>query len=223
MGAYTSSTMAFPRLLTPTHSALRQWDLRLPTTTKKTKSKAAPKPVLISADPTTLGGTRRARGITTLVPGTGPSAGHLFALGTDARVHSFALPSLAPLSGYGAPAADDAFAYTHPQMQTNSFYARAALSPCGQWLASGSTADGRVFLFDVGGSSAARWAGAVARAVVLRGQKGEVGALDWAQGMLATCADDTTVRVWRPNVEVHRRCLEHTEEMRWQWAWATDD
>ena len=135
-------------------------------------------------------------------------------------MHTFALPSLAPLSGYGPPETD-ACAYTHPQMQTNSFYVRAALSPCGRWLANGSSADGRVFLFDV--SSAGRWASGSARAVVLRGQKGEVGALDWAQDMLATCADDATVRVWRPDVAVHRRCVEDSEEMRWQWSWAADD
>lgn len=106
-------------------------------------------------------------------------------------------------------------------MQTNSFYVRAALSPCGRWLANGSTADGRVFLFDVG--SSARWAGGSAQAVVLRGQRGEVGALDWAQGMLATCADDATVRIWRPDIGVHRRCLEDSEEMRWHWSWGADD
>ncbi|TFY53510.1 hypothetical protein EVJ58_g9416 [Rhodofomes roseus] len=110
---------------------LRQWDLRLPTSKKTAKFKAVPRPVLTSADPTTFQGSRRARGITTLIPGTGPSAGHLFALGTDSRIHTFALPSLEPLSGYLPPDHADPFAYTHMQMQTNSFYTHAALSPCG--------------------------------------------------------------------------------------------
>ncbi|KZT72668.1 WD40 repeat-like protein [Daedalea quercina L-15889] len=207
---------------------LRQWDLRLPTSSKKApKTKATPKPILTSADPTTLQGTRRARGITTLVPGTGPSAGHLFALGTDSRVHTFALPSLQPLSGYVHSEPDgvcaDPFAYTHPRMQTNSFYVRAALSPCGQWLASGGTADGLVFLFDVRKSFVGRARGRSTEAVLLRGQTGEVGALDWAQGTLATCADDATVRVWRPNASVRRRCVQDSEEMLWQWCWAMDE
>ncbi|KAH9843990.1 WD40-repeat-containing domain protein, partial [Rhodofomes roseus] len=202
---------------------LRQWDLRLPTSKKTAKSKAVPRPVLTSADPTTFQGSRRARGITTLIPGTGPSAGHLFALGTDSRIHTFALPSLEPLSGYLSPDHADPFAYTHMQMQTNSFYTHAALSPCGQWLASGSTAYGQVFLFDVGRSSTGWASRELAQAVMLRGQKGEVGALDWAEGMLATCADDATVRVWRPDVGVHRHCLRDSEEMRWHWSWAMDE
>ena len=54
----------------------------------------------------------------------------------------------------------------------------------------------------------------------LRGQTGEVGAMDWADGMLATCADDGTVRVWRPDVDVARQCAEDPEEMKWSWSWA---
>ncbi|KAH9938467.1 uncharacterized protein B0H18DRAFT_1112622 [Fomitopsis serialis] len=122
----------------------------LPTSSKKTpKSKASPKPILISADPTTLHGVRRARGITTLIPGTGPSAGHLFALGTDARVHTFALPSLQPLSGNVLPDGPDPFAYTHDGC-------RRIRSTCARALAVRAVARerghrGRTrFLFDVG-------------------------------------------------------------------------
>ena len=115
-------------------------------------------------------------------------------------------------------------------MQTNSFYVKLAASPCGRWLASGNAADGRAYLFDVASrASAARgrdvgagqdeWDGAVE----LRGQMvGEVGAMDWAEGALAMCGDDGTVRVWRPDVEVARRCAEAPEEMKWEWSWASD-
>lgn len=110
-------------------------------------------------------------------------------------------------------------------MQTNSFYVRLALSPCGRWLANGSASDGRVFLFDVGSTASARRALAEGSkcentmAVELRGQTGEIGALDWAQDMLATCADDSTVRIWRPDADVYRRCLVDSEKMSWDWSW----
>jgi denticleless len=57
-------------------------------------------------------------------------------------------------------------------------------------------------------------------AVELRGQSGEVGALDWAEGMLATCADDGSVRVWRPDVDVYNRCKADPEEAKWEWCWS---
>jgi denticleless len=76
-----------------------------------------------------------------------------------------------------------------------------------------------VFLFDV--SNASRVGrDLVGEAVEMRGQKGEVGAVDWAEGCLASCADDGTVRVWRPDVEVHSECVELPEERQWDWSWA---
>jgi len=59
------------------------------------------------------------------------------------------------------------------------------------------------------------------RGVELKGQLGEVGAVDWAQDTVATCADDGTVRIWRPDVEVHNKCIAEPEESHWEWAWAT--
>ena len=112
-------------------------------------------------------------------------------------------------------------------MQSNSFYVRLASSPCGRWLATGNAVDGRAYLFDVASAaSAARardvgtfgWEGAVQ----LKGQTGEVGAMDWADGTLATCADDGTVRIWRPDVEIARRCADDPDEMKWEWSWALD-
>ena len=58
--------------------------------------------------------------------------------------------------------------------------------------------------------------------IKVKGQLGEMGAVDWADGMLATCADDGTVRVWRPDLEVSRQCRTDPDEMRWNWAWSTD-
>jgi denticleless len=197
-------------------SLLRSWDTRLPTIDKKSTKSAKPKPLTPSFtspfDPTSLGGSRRPRGLTSFTLGTGPTTGLLFALGADSRVHTYAVPGLIPQTQ----------GYAHENMQTNSFYVRVAVSPCGNWLASGSNGTGSVFLYDV--SNALRPSKMTpthaSAGVELRGQKGEVGAVDWAEGMLATCADDGSVRVWRPDVDVYRGCIEEPEESKWNWAWS---
>ncbi|KAI0370197.1 WD40 repeat-like protein [Pilatotrama ljubarskyi] len=217
---------------------LNLWDVRLPSNKTRSKAKRPPKhkPLFTSSDPTTYNGSRRGRGITTLALGSGPTAALVFALGIDSRVHTYTLPSLVPLSGHitsifsqaglhsslGAP--DDPRAYWDPRMKTNSFYIRTATSPCGRWLATGGAGGGRAYLYDISGAGRAD---AIGRAgwgdgVELCGQTGEVGAVDWADGMLATCADDGTVRVWRPDVEVARQCRDNPSEMKWNWAWSTD-
>ena len=139
-------------------------------------------------------------------------------------MHAYTTPTLAPLALPRA-AEPDAGTQTPP---THSFYVRLAASPCGRWLASGSAGGGRAYLFDAAAAAVpprgtragegAPWAGGVA---LEGGQTGEVGAMDWADGALATCADDGTVRVWRPDVEVARRCEDDPEEMKWEWAWAS--
>ncbi|RPD61859.1 WD40 repeat-like protein [Lentinus tigrinus ALCF2SS1-7] len=210
---------------------LKLWDARLPSNDVPKKPSRNPKvsrptALFTSSDPTTYGGTRRARGITTLAAGSGPTAGLLYALGTDSRIHTYSVPWLDPLSG--VPPIElgthDPHAHTHPNLQSNSFYVRLAGSPCGRWLAAGNAVDGRAYLFDVASAASAARARDVGRfgwegAVELKGQTGEVGAMDWAEGMLATCADDGTVRVWRPDVEVARRCVDEPEEMKWEWSW----
>lgn len=213
---------------------LREWDLRYIDSKRRTKDPSritvAKCTYISSEDPTTYDGSRRARGITSITPGTGPSRGLLFALANDSRVHTYDLASLEPLSGHTKDPNADMWAYGHESMRTNSFYVRAAVSPCGRWLANGAAERGSVFFFDVSCSERQRMQAAARRddpsvrarqvGVELRGQKGEVGAVDWADGMLATCADDGTVRIWRPNLEVSRQCEADPEEMKWNWSWA---
>ncbi len=85
---------------------------------------------------------------------------------------------------------------------------------------------GSVYLFDVTSSARARRCGGGGggdgrgRGVELQGQKGEVGAVDWAEGALTTCADDGTVRIWREDIETYRHCQEDPEEMKWGWSWS---
>lgn len=165
-------------------------------------------------DPTTLHGSPRPRGIIALASGTGPTASLIFGLGADSRIHTYALPSLSARTT----------GYTHKNLQGNSFYVGLALSPCGCWLASGGAgAQGSNFLFDVSDAASPLSATRFQTGVELRGQLGEVGALDWAEDSLATCADDGTVRVWRPDIETYLACTDQPEEKRWDWSWAVED
>ncbi|KAF8138254.1 WD40-repeat-containing domain protein [Boletus edulis] len=187
---------------------LKLWDIRLPVPDdpkRQIKSPCASSP----DDATTMNSpTCRPRGISSLCAGFGPTSGLLFALGADSRLYTYSSPSLMPVE-----------AETHPNLRA-SFYVRLASSPCGRWLASGcSGKNGSSFLFDV--SNAARLK-SLAAAVELRGQTGEVGAVDWAHETLATCADDGTVRLWRPNYDVYQKCLSDPDAERWNWSWSQD-
>ncbi|KAG0705406.1 WD40-repeat-containing domain protein [Suillus ampliporus] len=198
---------------------LNYWDLRLPSdkALKRSPKKPSFKPLFSSAvDPTTFHGAR-CRGITSMSQGSGPSAGLLFALGADSRLYTYSYPTLTPLR-----------TETHRNLQTNSFYVRLATSPCGRWLASGSTSRaGSLFLFDI--SNAGRIAesygmGAdepVSPALRFPAQAGEIGAVDWARDMVASCADDGTVRIWRPDLDMYQNCVANSEERKWEWLWST--
>ncbi|KAF9485426.1 WD40 repeat-like protein [Pholiota conissans] len=191
---------------------LRYWDLRKPVTSKKSRST---KPVLpsevntSSIDPTSLHGSKRPRGIITLAQGTGPSAGLIFGIGADSRIHTYDLPTLTPRN-----------MFSHESLQTSSFYVGLSVSPCGRWLAcGGSGKKGNSFLFDV--ENAGRLGAAQQKGIELKGLTADVGAVDWAQDSLATCLDDGLVRVWRPDLEMHIQCLKAPKENRWDWVCST--
>ncbi|KAJ7276111.1 WD40-repeat-containing domain protein [Mycena haematopus] len=188
---------------------LRCWDVRV---SKRAKSSKAKEPACLLSSPLdpTLSQGSRPRGIVSLVNGTGPTTGLLFALSADARIQTYGRDSLATFGN----------TYTHANLQTN-FYVKLAASPCGRWLASGGAGvPGSSFMFDV--SNATR-ATAEQTGVELRGQSGDVGGVDWAQGMLSTCWDDGIVRVWRPEIDTYRACVENPEEKRWDWCWSSVD
>ncbi|KAJ3562649.1 hypothetical protein NP233_g9441 [Leucocoprinus birnbaumii] len=191
---------------------LRFWDLRKPSQKSRSTKPRLPA-VLYSTvlDPTTLHGSKRSRGITSLVQGTGPTSGLIFGLGYDSRIHTYSLPTLeAQPTGF-----------SEETMQTTSFYVGLALSPCGNWLACGaSSPKSSSFLFEVTGAGKVDGKPHIQRAVELRGQRGEMGAVDWADGSLATCADDGTVRVWRPDIEAYRHCTKNPADAQWDWYWS---
>ncbi|KAJ7507500.1 cell division cycle protein cdt2 [Mycena galericulata] len=192
---------------------LRCWDLRV---SKKSKSTKVKEPACLFSsplDPTAWQASRRPRGIISLVDGTGPTAGLVFGLGSDSCIHTYARDSLAAFGN----------SYTHENLQTN-FYVKLAISPCGRWLATGGTgrgsgAPGSSFTFDV--SNATRASGCTAATgVELKGACGDAGGVDWAADMLSTCWDDGMVRVWRPEIETYRACMERPEDKQWDWCWA---
>ncbi|KAF8165013.1 WD40 repeat-like protein [Crassisporium funariophilum] len=190
---------------------LQYWDLRVPATPRRSrtvKPKTPPSVYSSAIDPTTLHGSRRPRGIIRLTSGTGPSAGLIFGLAADSRIHTYGLPYLNPQSSV----------YAHDDMQS-SFYVGLSISPCGRWLAcGGSGTKGSSFLFDV--ENAGRHVSMPQRGVKLTGQTGEVGAVDWTRDSLATCTDDGTVRVWRPDLDIYRQCVDDPEKGKWDWAWS---
>ena len=196
-------------------SVLRFWDLRQPTSKRKRTTKLKTPTCLYSTarDPTTLNGSRP-RGIVSLASGHGPTAGVLFGLGADSRVHTYTLPRLE---------AQENVTFAHEHLQSSSFYVGLSSSPCGQWLASGggTAIKGSAFLFDVTNATRSwREPSESLEGIELKGQIGEVGAVDWAQDMVASCSDDGTVRIWRPDVEIRRKCADEPEEQKWNWTWA---
>ncbi|PFH52645.1 hypothetical protein AMATHDRAFT_2041 [Amanita thiersii Skay4041] len=210
------SNIAFPSLVSSAafDGILLCWDLRQPASTRTRKPKPPSCSYSTPEDPTMLHGSKRPRGIISLAAGIGPTAGTLFALGADSRVHTYTVSRLE---------AQESIGFVHEHLQSSSFYVGLSVSPCGQWLASGGGTGmkGSGFLFDVA-NAAKPWKHQSLRGVELRGQTGEVGAVDWAQNMVASCADDGTVRIWRPDVEVFRTCMGQPEESKWDWCWAMD-
>ncbi|CAK5276039.1 unnamed protein product [Mycena citricolor] len=194
---------------------LRSWDLRQ--LNGRSPKSSVSCLASSSEDPTTMEGTRRPRGIVSLSdrPGTGPTAGLVFALGADSHIHTYARDTLAPTGN----------SFTHPNLRTN-FYVKLSTSACGRWLASGGARlDGSesssAFVFDVDSQGQRRTGHQSSNALELKGSgDGDSGGLDWAEGMLATCWDQGVVRIWRPEAQSHRSCLDNPENSRWDWLWA---
>ncbi|KAF8528884.1 WD40-repeat-containing domain protein, partial [Hysterangium stoloniferum] len=185
---------------------LKQWDLRYPVTGRERK----PVPISESHHDPTFSPGSRSRGLSSLTLGRNRTAGLIWGVAADSCVHTYSLPLTAPNSAVTGK-------LSHPGLFVKSFYVKVALNPCGEWLATGSSSGG-VYLWDV----ASRGTGA-RQAVELKPTGKEIGALDWTDSSLATCCDDGTVRLWRPNLDVSMKCKSDPEESKWDWTWTTDD
>ena len=83
--------------------------------------------------------------------------------------------------------------YRQKDLDTNSFYIGLDISPCGQYLASGSR-DSNVYIWDCLNPL---------KNYRLLGHKAETTAVAWSpRGLeLASCSDDMTCRIWEPSTE----------------------
>lgn len=126
--------------------------------------------------------------------------GEIFALAGSSRIDAHSITS---------PEIHLATSYTHPNLRVSSFYVKLAISPCKQYLASGSTS-GSAFLWDIGKTGFAREAVGVELGWQAHGR--ELGAIAWGADELATCSDDYTTRIWRPSREGYRAAINRQEE-----------
>ncbi|KAG9027705.1 hypothetical protein FRB95_007437 [Tulasnella sp. JGI-2019a] len=154
----------------------------------------------------------RARGIVSLA--LTPCGSTIYALSSGSQIHPYSALTLSipECPGFAEPFSD-------PRLRASGFYIRVAVSPCGNWLASGSSG-GDAFLWEI------ERVGQTTRAppVVLKGVQGsvETTCVDWgAGGMLATCSDDGTVRTWRPDPVRAETCRQDPEASSWNWAVAS--
>lgn len=128
--------------------------------------------------------------------GKGPTAGLIFAHGADARVYTYLASTLQPFQHGDIDTST-------PANEGNIFYVRTIVSPCGRYLATGSCGStdsrGGTHLYDV--SSLRRTAHSPSRVVLPGIACEDIGHVDWAEGVIATCQDDGIVRLWRPDLE----------------------
>ncbi|BGP16592.1 hypothetical protein JCM10213_000494 [Rhodosporidiobolus nylandii] len=175
-------------------SVIKIWDLRRSHSRRVNPASYETNEDAASSLCTSEGGSARPHGIANLT--LAPDGTRLYALATDSSIYAFAPQNLtlpSPVRVFSSPAA-----------RYNSFYVRAAISPCSRYLASGNS-DGGVLLWDTEGSGR--------DAVRVVGHEREVSGIDWADGeSLATCSDDLLVRHWRANDTVARLRQREAEE-----------
>lgn len=159
---------------------------------------------------------KRARGICSMA--LDPTGSAIYAVAADSRIHRYSALTLAPPTPLSSAMVEP---LTDPRFRVSSFYIRTSISPCGRWLASGSSG-GQVFLWSLDSASPCNKASAVLDAKWNgEGDVNESGAVDWASdGMLASCSDDRTVRVWRSDLDRAMTCRDEDATARADWAWA---
>ena len=186
-----------------TRSIVKIWDPRLHTRSSSTASAAASLP-----DPTAIPPSKRVRGVQSMVEQ--PSTGDLHILTADSKVHVVRPAAL--LSGCsGTDEAVQPVRYSHPELRS-SFWMGLSFSPCGRYLASGSSRGG-VMTWDTQLQSAKGYNVAGMRDVVATKiglgdaaqgweREREVNAVDWGYDMVSLtwvelCMADSSSRLVR--------------------------
>ncbi|KAJ1954881.1 hypothetical protein EC988_002193 [Linderina pennispora] len=167
-----------------TNAMVRYWDMRSSYSTRSTL--ALPVPVATSLLPAS---SRRPRGASSLT--LDPDGTRLYSASNDNAVYVH--NALAP----GYPVAH----LTAPEFICDSFNISTAVSPCGQYLAAGST-NGSVVVWELDryGFNSSK------RRVVLQGHTKEASCVAWYplqdRTQLVTCGDDSVMRVWDIDAEL---------------------
>ncbi|KAG8874084.1 hypothetical protein FRB97_006174 [Tulasnella sp. 331] len=199
---------------------IKLWDLRQSgqqSTDTELRASFESSPDFTTGSPSISSSSSRARGIVSLT--LTPCGSVIYALSSGSQIHSYSALTLSiPESSCAPP-----MTLSDARLRVNSFYVRMAVSPCGNWLASGSSG-GDVFLWEIGGSSWTTRGTAITKPVVLHftENSGETTCVDWgADGMLVTGSDDGTIRTWRPDSARAAQFRDDFEGTRWNWAVAT--
>ena len=181
--------------------AIKLWDSRYSAKAKSHRSE--PRPLQVLAPQTGLG---RPHGIVCLA--VDPAHGRVLASSTDNTIYLY--DTVRQTKG-GVPRLSGEVSRLTGVL-IDSFYVKAAFSPDGRFVVSGSS-DSSVYLFEARLESPAHGMTPAPNsfslrpqvdrpakpALALRGHCGEVTGVDWCRGdfcTLASCSDDTTVRVW---------------------------
>jgi denticleless len=112
-------------------SILLKWDLRSVREAKQAVEESFEDPSVAFTS------SRRPRGITSIGLGTNDSM--IYGLGTDGNVHSYLTKTLQACRSLPPPSSN---------IGSLQFSCKLSTSPCGRWLATGST-NGRVYLRDI--------------------------------------------------------------------------
>ncbi|KAI8320081.1 WD40 repeat-like protein, partial [Martensiomyces pterosporus] len=160
-----------------TSEMVKYWDIRIST---PSRASALPTPVASSLR---LSSAKRPRGTSSLT--LDPDGTRIYTACNDSRVYVH--NALSP----GYPIAQLAA----PEFECHSFNVGTSMSPCGQYLAAGSSnGSAVVWELDRYGFNSSK------RRAVLQGHMKEAGCVAWYPGkertQMVTCGDDGTMRVW---------------------------
>lgn len=167
-----------PRLLASAGAAngiIKYWDTR-------SHGSFAFKDVPIPSETSSPSGTsKRPHGIASL--SLDSRGARLFAASTDNHIYMYNAYNLG----------ESARKFTSPGYECSSFYIRTSVSPDDRFIASGST-DKRLHVWEIDAPP-----GNLRNAIALKGHGREVTSVSWSRwrlDRLASCSDDSTVRVW---------------------------
>ncbi|KAM0791339.1 hypothetical protein ACM66B_005807 [Microbotryomycetes sp. NB124-2] len=181
-------------------SVIKVWDLR-----RSHSKRVNPVSVENNDEWASNADSIRSHGIASMA--VAPDGRKLYALCKDSRIYAF--------DPFDLTRPEPLASFSDPRALFGTFYIRLAVSPCSRYIASGSS-HGSIFLWDAEGSGR--------DAVRVQGHEKEVSGLSWGRDRIASCADDSLVRVWNLDCGVARaRRDKASPEMNWRWSGEQQD